>query len=87
MGKNNKIEEIFEFILRNYKDYRRYYVPTSNAGEISNVHDLCNYEVKIDVSFYGQYIDILGLTQEEQKELENKLAKKRVKTCKKNTKS
>lgn len=77
MGRNSKIEEVFEFILRNYEDYRRYYVPTSNAGEISNVHDLCNYEVKIDASFYGQYIDILGLTKEEQKELEKRLSKAR----------
>lgn len=67
----SKVEDIAEAISPQFKGYARYYSPTLHGGEINRWLEV--RDVRIDVSDYYEYIDILGLTQEEKEELERKL--------------
>lgn len=67
----SKVEDIAEMISLQFKGYSRFYTPTIHGGEINRW--LAVRDVRIDVSDYYEYIDILGLTREEQDALERKL--------------
>ena len=71
MEKKKKIERIARFILKNYDGFQRFYTPSMFGGEISNTDEVCG--TQIDASRYYEYIDILGLTKDEQNELEAKI--------------
>lgn len=71
MGKD-KIDIIAEYAKRSFGGYGLFFTPTMRGGEINRVIDIAD-DVCIQVSDYYEYIDILGLTLEEQKEMEKKL--------------
>lgn len=66
-----RIRWIAQFIMNKYNGYQRFYTPTMFQGEISATHEVCG--IQIDASHYAEYIDILGLTKDEQNELEVKI--------------
>lgn len=67
----NKIERVAKFILKNYDGFQRFYTPSMFGGEISDTDEVCG--IQIDASRYYEYVDILGLTDDEKNELEVKL--------------
>jgi hypothetical protein len=65
------INKLASYIKRHYKHFQRFYVPTQVNEEIT-------YRTSIEgciiqVSHGYEFIDILDLTEEEQKQLEEKL--------------
>ena len=68
-----KYEQVLRHIWQNkYNGYQRFYTPTMFQGEISATYEV--FGIQIDASDYAEYIDILGLTEDEKNELEAKIA-------------
>lgn len=70
MEKKN-INKLASYIKKNYKNFQRFYTPTYLIGEIDYRTSIQG--CIIQVSHGWEYIDILDLTEEEQKQLEEKL--------------
>lgn len=70
MEKKN-INKLASYIKRHYKDYQRFYTPTYLYIDID--YRTTVQGCALQVSHCYGYIDILDLTEEEQKQLEEKL--------------
>lgn len=71
METKNKISEVAKFIVENYDGFHRFYTPTYCDGEISDFNNVG--DIQIQASQCYEYVDILGLTKDEQNELEVKI--------------
>lgn len=69
--KKKDINKLASYIKNNYKDFQRFYTPTYLDSDID--YRTTIQGCALQVSHCWGYIDILDLTAEEQKQLEEKL--------------
>lgn len=80
METTNRISEVAKLIVDNYDGFDKYYTPTFRKEEISEHITICGVLIQASRTF--EYVDILGLTKDEQNELEVKITE--LKSRKKN---
>ena len=68
---NTLIDELVFYLNNTFKDYRRFYTPTDMNETISYTYSVAG--ITIQASHEYRYVDILGLTEEQQEQLERKL--------------
>lgn len=63
-----KLEEIVKFLKENCHKYQRFYTPSYMSSDINDTKTIEG--VRLNISYMWGYVDILGLTTEEENELE-----------------
>lgn len=63
-----KVEELAEWLKKHCHKYQRFYTPSYMSSDIDSTKTVAG--VRLNISHGWGYVDILGLTDEEENELE-----------------